>query len=136
MIRFSYISTARKEVDEGGVADILAASRRNNAAAGITGLLLYDGKRFLQLLEGELGAVLDTYKRIRHDDRHRACVELSRQEVAGRAFGKWDMAWQRVGDGGEGATLAETVDRLVAQVPDASTRALFEGFARIRRSAA
>ena len=54
--QYLYISTAptlpREEVDA-----ILAASARNNPERGITGLLLFNGRNFLQLLEGEESAV-------------------------------------------------------------------------------
>jgi hypothetical protein len=136
MIRLTYISSARPGIDDAAADAILARSRINNARTGLTGLLLYDGVRFLQALEGEEAALTATVTRIKADPRHRAFVELSRIPIETRAFGKWDMAWRRVSDLGEGATLTETVARLVAQVPDASTRALFAGFSQIRRSAA
>jgi hypothetical protein len=139
MIRLIYISTARGPVDEAAVERLLDVSRRNNRMVGLTGLLLYDGVRFLQALEGEAAALDATFGRIKADVRHRACVELGRAEVEARGFGAWDMAWRRLDggrpDGGD-ETLADTVDRLVAQVPDPNTRALFTSFARIERRVA
>jgi hypothetical protein len=136
MIRLTYISTAPRETSDAAVDAILTASRRNNSKVGVTGLLLFDGKRFLQVLEGYEAAVLATYMRIKADPRHRACVELGRAEITERAFGAWDMAWRRLNEGADGVTLAQAVDAMVGQVEDRSLRALFEGFARIDRSAA
>jgi hypothetical protein len=136
MIRLTYISTARQGLDEAATAALLAVSQRNNRRAGLTGLLLYDGVRFLQALEGEAEPLLATFARIKADSRHRACVELGRAEADARGFGDWDMAWQRVDAAGTRGTLVETVDRLVAQVPDPNTRALFASFARLDRRAA
>ena len=53
MHQITYISTVAKGTTEDDLRAILASSRRNNARVGITGLLLHDGKRFLQVLEGE-----------------------------------------------------------------------------------
>ncbi len=136
MIRLTYISTARGDLDEIAIAALLAASRCHNQRTGLSGLLLYDGVRFLQALEGEAEPLLATFARIKADPRHRACVELGRAEVAERAFGDWDMAWQQVATAGSRGTLVDTVDRLVAQVPDPNTRALFTSFARLDRHAA
>jgi len=136
MIRLTYISSARSGLDEAATAAVLASSRRNNRRAGLTGLLLFDGVRFLQALEGEAEPLLATFARIKADPRHRACVELGRAEIDARGFGEWDMAWRRVDTAESRATLVETIDRLVAQVPDPSTRALFTGFARLDRYAA
>lgn len=136
MIRLTYISTTRGNLDAAATAALLAASQRNNRRVGLTGLLLFDGVRFLQALEGDEAPLLATFARIKADPRHRACVELGRAEVETRGFGDWDMAWQRVDAGVSRETLVETVDRLVAQVPDPNTRALFMSFARIDRYAA
>jgi len=136
MIRLTYISTARTSPDEAAIAALLATSRRNNRLIGLTGLLLFDGVRFLQALEGEAEPLLATFARIKADPRHRACVELGRSEIDARGFGEWDMAWQRVATAGSAGTLIDTVDRLVAQMPDPNIRALFTSFARLDRRAA
>jgi hypothetical protein len=136
MIRLTYISTAVRDLRAEAIDDILAASRRNNRRDRITGLLLHDGRRFLQMLEGEPSIVEVAYSRILKDQRHRACVKLDERVVETRVFGDWDMAWRRLDAATDAASLSETVDRMVAQVPEPNVRALFESFARIDRSAA
>ena len=133
MLQLTYISSAAPRVDV-DIEDILKVSRRNNGAAGVTGLLLFDGRRFLQALEGEASLVNAAYQRIKADQRHRAIVLLSSNEVATRAFGVWSMAAQRV-SAAPGATVAEQVDALTAEVPDANLRELFRSFARVRAAA-
>ncbi len=65
MIRLIYISTARSELSTVELEGILRISRRNNAAVGVTGLLIVGGRRFLQALEGPADAVVQTYDRIK-----------------------------------------------------------------------
>jgi hypothetical protein len=134
MIQLTYISSATASMDEQQVAAILQQSRLNNAAAGITGLLLYDGRRFLQALEGPSQAVDTVYQRIKADARHRALVLLSSRAVTDRAFGDWAMAAQRV-TGGIGGSVTDQVDALTAEVADANLRALFRSFAQVRAAA-
>lgn len=49
---------------------ILTTSRRNNARDNVSGLLFFNGKRFLQALEGDDAMVDATYARIQRDPRH------------------------------------------------------------------
>jgi hypothetical protein len=134
MLQITYISTARPALPATAIDEILAASRRNNTAAGVTGLLLYDGYRFLQALEGDASAVTMIYERIKADPRHCAMVLLSSREISKQAFGDWAMAAQRVAIA-SGSTVPELVDRLTEEVADANTRELFRSFARVRRAA-
>jgi hypothetical protein len=132
MHQITYISTARPGMTEGDIAAILTSSRNNNHRDGITGLLVSDGKRFLQALEGDEALVNAAYTRIKADLRHRATVVLSTKSVSERQFGNWDMAFNRIGSVSENQTLTAFVDRLVAEVKDPDTKALFASFARIR----
>jgi hypothetical protein len=131
MFQLIYISSARNAVAPATLADILAVSRRNNARAGITGLLVVGGRRFLQALEGPEQAVLATYDRIQNDPRHRACVLLARRAVSEREFGDWSMAHD-----GDGSALQETVAALVACIDEPNLRAQFTGFAQLHSRAA
>ncbi|HWI85976.1 MAG TPA: BLUF domain-containing protein [Sphingomonas sp.] len=134
MLQITYISTARPGLPATAIEDILEASRRNNAAAGITGLLLYDGYRFMQALEGDDAQVVLAFDLIKADPRHRAVVLLSTRVVQARAFGNWEMAGQRVSIA-SGETVPELIDSLTEEVADPIMRDLFRSFARIRRAA-
>ena len=136
MFQLVYISTARPGVDEAEVGRILAKSRTNNQGDGLSGLLVFDGVRFLQALEGDKQAVETCYGRILKDPRHRAPVCLSSWDIETREFGDWTMAWTRVDRIDHSRPLGEMVDGLVGQVTDPNTKALFRSFARIERKAA
>jgi len=127
-----YISTAVNGALPVDPASILSASRRNNARVRITGALWFDGKRFLQALEGEDAQVDETFRRIQADPRHRALVLLSSREIATREFGEWAMAYRDPRAEGDDA-----VDRIATLTAKAApeVRATFESFARIRRAA-
>jgi hypothetical protein len=136
MLQLTYISSAVANVGDKDVDAILLSARHHNARADVTGLLVYDGKRFLQALEGSADAVRATYERIKRDPRHRAVVLLSERQVDARQFGRWDMAAERVSAVRSGRSVPDLVEALVKNLPDASTRELFRSFARMKREAA
>lgn len=136
LFQISYISTARPTIILSDVEGILEISRRKNAANDVTGLLAFDGKRFLQVLEGSLEAVEDTFSRIARDSRHKALVRLSSRHVDQREFGNWAMASHIVGPVMGDGDLARQVDALTEELPDPNLKATLRGFARIRSGAA
>jgi len=65
-----YVSRLAPGAAYGVVNDIVAVSRRANPARGITGVLLFDGEHFGQLIEGSEAEVTALMARIRADPRH------------------------------------------------------------------
>jgi len=112
-----YISTVSPHaaVD---LESILAAARRNNRANDITGLLMFNGKRFLQVLEGPAGPIDATFERIRRDSRHRGQVLLARKSVARREFGDWSMGYKSSAQDDGGALYAAICAKLADVSPN------------------
>ena len=133
MLQAIYLSTARPELDAGAIDEILAVSRRNNHADGITGLLLYDGYHFLQALEGEPTRVRHAIDRIKADPRHRAMVVLCCRDVEEPCFGGKSMAAQRVPIG-SGGTVSCLVDSLTEDT-DPFMRSVLRDVGRYRFAA-
>lgn len=132
MRQITYISTARP-----GDGDVMAAIERkaieNNGRQDLSGLLLHDGVRFLQVLEGPESAVAAAFERIKVDPRHFAIVVLRDRIVDERSFGGWAMLCRFTSDAD--GSLAGLIGSYVADA-DRSTRALFESFAEIRNAKA
>ena len=100
MRQLVYVSTA-SALPHGDLEQIMTSATRNNAAAGITGLLLFNGRNFLQLLEGERDSVERLLDRVEADPRHSGVVVVTDLQVAERSFPDWSMRLLR---------LAETVE--------------------------
>jgi hypothetical protein len=83
-------------MDASALKDILAASVRNNEASGLTGMLLYAGGSFMQVLEGDEEAVDATLARISGDPRHHGVFEIDRSPIDERAFANWRMGFRRL----------------------------------------
>ena len=135
MLQIVYISTARQPLSEAELQSVLSVSRRNNEAAGISGLLIAGGRRFLQALEGPDDAVAAAFDRIKADPRHFAVVVLSKKQVETREFGDWAMGYEPGGNSGA-EDLKGVVEALIAPLGDKNLRAQFLGFAEINARAA
>jgi len=86
-----YISAAKGKLDNTQIDDIRSTSLRNNERDNITGILLYGEGGFIQVLEGVPEDLTKTFARIQRDDRHQGIIELFRQPIITRSFGKWHM---------------------------------------------
>lgn len=84
---------------------ILAVSKRNNGIDGITGILLCDGRSYLQVLEGPQDSVTTTYERICADPRHSDITIISDQLIDQRDFAYWSMEVREPGQPSDDATF-------------------------------
>lgn len=96
-----YRSRSAGPFDRAEIGRILATARRINAENGVTGLLLYSDESFVQVLEGEEGAVHETFARIRADPRHRDVTLLADGPAERRRHPDWTMGFHHL-DGGPG----------------------------------
>lgn len=134
MHQLVYISTARSPIDDRQLREILEISVRNNRAVDVTGLLVAGGNRFLQVLEGPTHAVLETYDRIRSDDRHFAFVLLRSLSISERAFGNWAMALEN-GTRATSNALISVVEEMTESMKDKNLQAQFRSFAELHAAA-
>lgn len=100
LVRLAYVSTSLLADDPNNrrqVADILLASRRNNAESDVTGALLATDRNFAQVLEGEREAVETAYERIARDKRHKDIVltSMNRSRREGSRVGLWPISGRR-----------------------------------------
>lgn len=93
-----YVSIANEAFREEELLDILRVSRDKNLRNGITGMLLYKNRKFMQLLEGPEKAVCETYARIVRDPRHRDVTVLLQGETPERDYVDWSMGFQNLED--------------------------------------
>lgn len=126
MRQYLYVSTA-EQLDHDDVAAILASCQRHNAERGVTGLLLYNGRNFLQLLEGSGDDLAWIMRRIEFDSRHHGISRLYDEPVAERACPDWLMKRIALGDSGEARR-----ERLESELPaslDSHVRRMILNFA-------
>ncbi|GAB4547959.1 MAG: BLUF domain-containing protein [Anaerolineales bacterium] len=96
MISLIYVSAAKKLLSDDELLDILRVSRKNNAQNEISGMLLYKGGNFMQVLEGPEEKVLQLYETIRKDARHKDARIISKEAIKSRQFEGWEMAFHNL----------------------------------------
>lgn len=74
---------------------IYEAGCRNNPPRGLTGVLLVDGRIFVQVLEGERSLLWHTLTRIELDRRHQNFTLFGLHEVPERQFDRWEVLIRR-----------------------------------------
>lgn len=89
----TYSSTATRDMSLADLTALLEKSRCWNAQRGITGMLIYHQRKFMQLLEGDKKAIFSLYGAICVDPRNRDNYPLWDGPIAQRSFSKWSMAF-------------------------------------------
>lgn len=93
ILQLIYKSRAAALLQPSEVEQILQKSQDANSQRAITGLLLFSGGHFLQLLEGPKEDVHRVYSKIVQDERHTNVETLIEIYSGERRFGSWSMAY-------------------------------------------
>lgn len=96
MLSVVYVSSATRLMDDSELTELLRISRINNLKIDVTGMLLYEGGNFMQVLEGPDSRVSEIADKISGDPRHTGMLTLLRQNVEERQFASWSMAFQNI----------------------------------------
>lgn len=105
-----YVSKARPGLATADVEQILDIARQKNHALDITGFLLFNGKTFVQLLEGPPENVTRLYGQIEPDDRHKQTRILLEHRATSRLLSSWAMAYSYT-EGPDAGIFGGTMDR-------------------------
>jgi hypothetical protein len=91
LIQHIYISHAAASFEEHEIPELLRQIRPNNAKNGVTGMLVYTGTAFLQVLEGGRADVNALFDRIFLDRRHMRVTSVVHEALGQRQFNDWTM---------------------------------------------
>ena len=98
LVSKTYLSKAIDVFSAHDLDQLLIYCRRNNAAASVTGALLYHNGYFMQLIEGQLDTINAIYDRIQADPRHEVLSVLFEDEISARFFPDWTMGYRAAED--------------------------------------
>lgn len=93
LIRLIYASEVATALTPDAVQEIVAHARTANQRRCITGVLAFDSRSFLQVLEGERETVSGMFCHIARDTRHRRVHLLESVAVDERRFATWSMGF-------------------------------------------
>ena len=103
---FAYVSTACEGLDLPALDALLADATAFNRMAGVTGVLMYDGTRFLQYAEGPRDGLASVHARIVNARRHTCLTELAAGPLQARWFPRWTMANRMIDPGALASIVA------------------------------
>jgi len=98
MIQLIYVSFSEGVVNKEIIKDIIDSSKKNNPALDVTGILLYSGGVYFQLLEGPEKSTLSLFEKIKKDPRHSDCEILGKTPTNTRLFEDWSMDNRELSD--------------------------------------
>ncbi len=93
-----YMSLACDAMSPTQLAALMDRARAHNQAAGITGMMIYHEREFMQLLEGERSVIEALFDKIADDPRHQQVYRLWDAPIATRNFDDWTMGFVSVDD--------------------------------------
>lgn len=131
MYQIVYLSRACVRMTSEELEELAATASNRNGKVDVTGLLLFDGSRFLQALEGPEKATRETMTRIAADARHDSIEYIGHAPIDQRQFGLWSMLCKRAPDGCCTSEFLAKVREDVELVVDQTLRAAFIGFAAL-----
>ncbi|MCZ8021133.1 MAG: BLUF domain-containing protein [Cytophagales bacterium] len=89
-----YISVAANALPEDELKAIMHKSVTNNQRDQLSGMLLYCGGKFMQVLEGQKENVMQTFERIMMDHRHKRIAVILEGQVEQRNFAGWNLGFK------------------------------------------
>lgn len=89
--QLTYQSTAAGTVDQTVLRRITSDSLPFNTNNDISGILVFDGSHFFQVLEGPSDAVTTIFERIQSDPRHTDIIKITDTVVSERDFAPWRL---------------------------------------------
>ena len=108
----TYTSLAALDLQPEDLEAIHRTAREINALEGVTGMLIYNGVHFLQVIEGASDAIDDLVERLRRDPRHSGLEIRDEHAAEQRTFPDWSMELVRVS-----ASYFEARDTILDRLP-------------------
>jgi hypothetical protein len=114
---------------------ILDTSVRNNKRRDITGMMLYQEGKVMQVLEGEKGNVLEAFQAIQLDVRHQDIFVLIEEEITSRKFASWSMGFRQLSKAdlekftGVANLFKARSDEITLRVQPSEVRSILKSFA-------
>lgn len=93
MYELLYSSTAKKDLKEEDISNILETARDFNLKNNLSGCLVFHNNKFIQILEGDEGIVKELFAKIEKDKRHKNVILIEKGLKAERLFKNWTMAY-------------------------------------------
>ena len=96
MFTICYVSSAHSNLSEIELNKLFTTTKSNNNNRNITGILLYESGKFLQVLEGEEIELQKLFENIKEDSRHNNIFVILKQKCNRRIFENYESRFSIV----------------------------------------
>lgn len=86
-----YASEAIEAFDKTALHELLSVARKKNEKLDITGILLYEDRSFLQIIEGRPSVIKALFNKIKKDSRHKHVAKILEFTSKQKSFDEWTM---------------------------------------------
>jgi hypothetical protein len=121
----TYVSQTTDAMSEAAFTQLGLEAARLNALDGITGLLVFNGQRFCQTIEGSSAAIDSLLTRLEADPRHCGLQVIEDEAIPARRFRSWDMQFMALPADRE-AALQVARERLDSEADVAARQKIYE----------
>lgn len=132
MFKLAYVSVASRTLSSVDLQNILETAITRNRDDEITGILLFNGTNFMQVLEGPEAKVKQVFEDICKDDRHRNVVVIYSEKTSMREFDEAPMLLQIVpasyGVAPDGMTITKDIALFLPSTLAKHFRTILESF--------
>jgi methanogenic corrinoid protein MtbC1 len=118
LVTLCYQSRAKRRPSSDDLAQLVGEARERNRQFGVTGMLVHEGGRFYQWLEGPETALGGLWSSIKSDDRHEDIELLGEGVTPVRLFSEWDLRFLSRPEG-EGLARDDVEVLATAETPTA-----------------
>lgn len=112
----SYSSFASPGLQPAELETLIAQSLANNARDGVTGVLMFNGAAFVQLVEGPEDAIDRLVQRIATDERNCQMEVRDERRLNARIFPDWTVGYVKI-EGGWLEGQYDVADALARPMP-------------------
>ena len=113
--KIAYRSEAVREFSRKELDAMLVDFRAKNQRRGITGLLRYRAKSFIQFLEGDEVKVMALFRQIQVDERHKNVFLFLQKPIETRVWPEWWMQFEWL-DGEEKFSMSDLTPQNIQQI--------------------
>ena len=89
--RLVYLSRQETTLTTKDIHQIIETSEKNNEANGLSGLLIYSKRSFLQVIEGDIYKLNGSFAKICRDARHSDISIVEFTSIENQLFANWKM---------------------------------------------
>ncbi len=93
-----YVSSSNVNLTKKSLEQLFITTKSNNLKQDISGILIFNGGNFLQIMEGEKNTINELYHKISKDKKHSNIIKLIEKPISERMFEDYETGFSIIKD--------------------------------------